>query len=494
MSAIPHSRATLPLAAACACWITSLPAASSVVTIDVVDDDTQTWERMAEAVRTLRRGTPEEKLAVAGSAVELFADLGDDSDDDSGGPETKRIVESLRAVVREEKDDWITSLLLQGLIEVESEALIPLFRDALKSSSPNLRRRAILWLGEVEDPDALPLLERAWATEARSWIRKEMIEALVYQESPECIDHLFELAREDDPDLALTAAKSLGDLRDSRVPPLLATLSRDGPLLIRLAAIHGLAGSDDAEALGAILEVSLDPDPRLAEPAIQMLADRDEPAAEVRLTEAALSDDGLRESTLLALAKRNHPLLLPLVNRLLARAETLPSGVLEAAEGLRRGGGPRLRPGVDGIYARLDPPVLRRVTPPPGERSASCWKAPGLARDSEVSREILEDAEVRVLDVFESEGETWLKIPDEGGTPEDTLSKGPDDSEEDGDLAPDPISTDGDPFRRELLNYVHPDTIEEIRFITTRCSFGRVVAPESGCWLPESVLAPPSEE
>jgi len=183
-------------------------------------DRMDSWVPVDEALRILWTGTPAEKRAVAENAYfnlePLFATDAGNSDRDA-----RRTLESLRSLIRTETDDFITYRLLNELADHDDEILTPLFLDALKSRSPNLRSSAIHWFSEHTDLEALPEMEYAWRHEDRPWVRANLMIALVRHGSRDDTEAFLDLARGKDASLATSAIRALTLIGDPEVVPFL---------------------------------------------------------------------------------------------------------------------------------------------------------------------------------------------------------------------------------------------------------------------------------
>src|SRR5213594_3907382 len=112
----------------------------------VAEDSEEENDRaaMRKALRVLWTGDPAAKREIAESAFGSFWPLYefDPSGDDA---EARRALGSLISLIRTERDDFITYRLLGQLAQYNGENLTPLYLEALKSRSPNLRWSGVEW-------------------------------------------------------------------------------------------------------------------------------------------------------------------------------------------------------------------------------------------------------------------------------------------------------------------------------------------------------------
>jgi hypothetical protein len=74
----------------------------------------------------------------------------------------RTVLEPLRALLNSEADTWTLSILLEGLVQDRSGFLMPLYRDALRSPSADVRWRAYRYFSAHEAPDTRPIGRASW--------------------------------------------------------------------------------------------------------------------------------------------------------------------------------------------------------------------------------------------------------------------------------------------------------------------------------------------
>lgn len=421
---------------------------------DALEEDA--WRNMEVYVSSLTTSDPQQKRDLAESAFTFLKPLfdghpGRDEEDVS------RVIDSLRRLLRTEKDDWITTRVLNDIIFRDSEALGSLFLEALKSPSPNLNWCGIRWFSDNESADALPELQKAWRHKERPWVRVDLVAALARHGSQEHLDDFIDLARGANPDLSLAAIEALATLQDVRAIPVLAKIVEEGPEDARFEALGALTGwPDDRDALDAVLRASRTEEARIRARATRSLASFPGPEAEDRLIDLALSANDDPSVRIAAIAGMDH---LDSARAIIALVEILQEPAPEEDSYLHSRVISKLRdlddpsilaallgfvPKGDGfpsdafsdLQAYLardrsthgkivsystacsfsavitDPqnPNMIAVAPPPGLLSIRCWRYPGVAGDPEDFPRLPAGTPVRIDDHFELRGESWVGV------------------------------------------------------------------------------------
>jgi len=422
--------------------------------------DEHSWDRMEAALQNLGTADTEVKRDIAEDAYQIFAPLfdlppGRDEKD------VQDVVADLRHWVTIEKDDWISTRLLQDLKIHDDAALEPLFLDALKGLSPNLRWSGILWFSEHADPEVLPELEYIWRHEDRSWVQADLITALALHGSNRYVDEFRDLARSDDPALAEAAIDALGLLAEARAAPVLVRIATKGPSGVRVAAIRALAAwSNDPETLEVLLGLSRSADRVAQAAAVRTLASSTSPDASERVRVLTLShgEPSVRLAAAESLTTLDRAGAVPVLVEILhepagdddsflhsAIIRTLmdiddPS-ILEALADVDLPGDSSLARDMDmlreslgrdrssrgktiiistdcsfgGVISR-DPsdPRTRVIVPPPGLQTLRCWQYPGVAGDPEEFPRLPAGTPMAIEGHFELDGESWAAIETDG--------------------------------------------------------------------------------
>jgi len=115
------------------------------------DEPDDPWVETHAALRVLWTGAPAERRIAADGAFATFFPLFEHHEGGSGD-EVPRTLASLRSLIRSETDDLISYRLLEELGIYDEDELTPLFLDALKSRSPNLRWIGIRWFARHVHP------------------------------------------------------------------------------------------------------------------------------------------------------------------------------------------------------------------------------------------------------------------------------------------------------------------------------------------------------
>src|SRR2546425_914860 len=279
------------------------------------DDQGDAWKQMLGYLRIMSTGEPAQKRSFAGEASRRLLPLfgphdGHDEED------VQVIFDEVRDLLRVEADDFVTWTMLNDLSFRDDGRLEPLFLDALRDVSPNLKWSGIKWFSGNTCSEAVPDLESAWRHEERPWVRRDLIAALARQGRSDHLEEFISIARGKDPDLAEAAIEALSGLKDSRTLPVIVSLARNGAGARRQTAIESLASwSDSVDALEALLLGSRSDDPSLKASAVVSLGSFRAPGASERLEQLALEDGDpwLRSRALEALGKADPARAIPLL-------------------------------------------------------------------------------------------------------------------------------------------------------------------------------------
>jgi HEAT repeat protein len=454
MAAGIQGRYGLLAARALVAWLAVATLAAPTVCQSAPADE-YAWDRMDAALFHLRKDDSEVKRDIAEDAFQIFAPLfdlppGHDRRD------AQYVVDDLRHWIGTERDEWCSTRLLRSLGRREGAVLDPLYGDALRSFSPNLRWEGVRWFRDHRNTGALPDLERVWAGEDRPWVQVDLLAVLASHGSDRYFEEFLHLTQSDDPDLATAALRALGTLGDARaVPALLEATSRDYRE-IRIAAIHALESwIAEPQVLSALLNLSRSSDPPIQIAAVRALASSRSPEVAGRLAEIVLSKgdtqvraeaaEGLADFdgdiVLLTLLEVLHqpfdeddtslylrvmdglmniddPSVLDAIvdldfsgtSYLASRLEELRESLGRDRAALMRG--LRITTGCSLTAIPTDPsdPRSRVITPTPGIETARCWEAPGVAGDPEEFPRVRSGTPVLIEDHFEREGESWVAI------------------------------------------------------------------------------------
>jgi len=421
------------------------------------DDEEDQRLELREALQTLWTGRPEQKRELAEETLSWSEYLrsADGEDED-----VIHAVEWLRTIVRTEKDDWIVNRLLEYLIAVFNPALDSLYREALKSSSPNARWHAVEWFQSRPDPGVVPLFEELWRSEGRPWARKDLMEALAENGSHKFVKDFRDLAGGKDVSLALAGIEALRTLGNEEFVADLAKLALDGDRSIRPTAVQALANWPESEdALDAVLAASRDEDPTLQGESILALKEFPSEIAATRLLELAGEglDAQVRHAAVGALEDVRPAGLAELLAEILkeptcegnalAQAAALralhtldDSSVLPALTTLRPRVGNALAGRLSSLMQFLSrdraAPVPQAETttiscfegaggshfehreqyfvlPPSGFLTIRCWEYPGVPGDPEDFPRLPAGSKVWINDHFEMGDESWVEVDGE---------------------------------------------------------------------------------
>src|SRR2546422_132673 len=123
---------------------------SSLATATVSDPD-DNWSRMESFLRILWSGDTGAKRKAASNSFGNFTPLFF-SESERGEKAVLNVVQSLQSFLRTEEDDWIEVNVLKGLMFSRNPLVEPLFVDALRDSSPNIRWDGVRWFARRTNP------------------------------------------------------------------------------------------------------------------------------------------------------------------------------------------------------------------------------------------------------------------------------------------------------------------------------------------------------
>lgn len=447
--------------------ILSAVGVSLVLFADTLSEDEM---REDKALAVLLTGTAQERLEVAENAATHLQLDWDSRTGDSRSIED--LVDTLVYFVQQEEDDWISRALLDSLLWDDNPALNRLFRAAIDSNSVNLNGMGILHFSLREDPDVVEMLESLWERNLPSWVRSDLIRALVEQGSEMYLAEFIRLARDDDPDIREAAIEALGTLAREEAVPVLRRLARDGTPEDQEGALEALGafpesdeafeelmhasqggGKIQATAVGtlgrfgrtdadAMLIAWLEgPDVRdLRGTIVGALEDSEHPDATAALVRLLHQPDVTRDSWIASavmkvLHNRDDPDAAPGLMDLAGTQEQTWTDIGELIEYLSRdrsGGHRTISISTSCSFGRpvsADNPRAWRVAPPPPLGTTRCWEGPDLAGDPEYYERIAAGTLVLITDHFEARNASWVEIVGTGvndcWVPMHTLEKGP---------------------------------------------------------------------
>lgn len=230
------------------------------------------------------------ETAVRQAAVENIVFLEDD-----------RIVPALAAVLRDD-DAPVRQAAARALAFVEPRAAWPLLQTALADEAAWVRYFAARALGEIGFVEGVPLLARLAQSDPAFQVRVAAMEALGKLGGAAAVAVLAPFIESEEADLARTAVIALGEVaHPDALPPLLETLRRGNPEMRRhtIAALAHRGGAGTAGALQWV--AAMDEEASVADAALAALAELGAPEAVAALV-ALTADPEKREACIAALA------------------------------------------------------------------------------------------------------------------------------------------------------------------------------------------------
>ena len=373
--------------------IAALSSWNAVACLSEIVNDRETRLEMEEILRTLWNGTPDQRLGAARRS-HLIAELVRHEPPDADLMTTEEVVASLQRLVALSSDDYLLSRVLGALTRssLQGSPLTPVFLDALRYHSPNVRVHGVRFFRYAGDDDAKALLEEIWPVDRERWFRSDLMSALVRQGSTRYLDDFVELARSEDVKTVISAIQPLGEEGGDEATAALAALARSSSGLVAYEALWALYPKSDSEqALSAILGLTASNSAALRTSATMLLKDFHQEAATLRLAEIARSNDDVevRFAALCSLEGRMHPAVAPV----------MASGRHE----------------IPCFYPRQWPNHMERfrVDPRSGADVAACRPIPA----GEVSIDVSAGFATYVYDRFEREGQIWIQTATADGGP-----------------------------------------------------------------------------
>src|SRR5262245_60270133 len=133
---------SVPLARLTLLALAMMPAAFPPARACTPDSDEEAMTTdLPEALDALWLGRPDQRREAAENAGSWFPCPASSSEGSEVDEATPTTVAWLRTILRAEKDDWIRARLLQNLVDVPAASLTPLYLEALRDPSPNVRWR-----------------------------------------------------------------------------------------------------------------------------------------------------------------------------------------------------------------------------------------------------------------------------------------------------------------------------------------------------------------
>jgi hypothetical protein len=347
--------------------------------------------------------------------------------------ERDRIVEELRRYFRHEEDEWISLLLLELLDSRNWRTLGPLYLDVLAGPSPNLRWWIFKRLSDLQEPEAVPLLEQAWPGERRPWAKRDLIHALAWNHSSRYIEEFRNLAAGDDPSLSSAAIGAIVVLEDAGSVSLLADLAREGTDWQKREAADALSIAPESPlALAALLDATDDGDWRTRGCAVRSLAGRSEPIAMARALAVVLTDPETevhKWGANILVSSRWDPVIQEVIRRAPRRLEddrdTVERQILaimdhlavppaKPSAGEERSRGPAVRDSRCVYFSPgelvPDDPQAVRASPPQGMGSTRCFLHPGFEGDPRDQSRVPRGTLLLVEDHFEGRDGPWVDV------------------------------------------------------------------------------------
>jgi HEAT repeat protein len=158
--------------------------------------------------------------------------------------------------------------VMAQLVQAGSPEGMRLAEELIASKDAQGATAAVWQLAQSGSADSRRLLERALDSKEPS-VKATAISALGQNPDDHAMDTLLRLARDSDASVRSMAIGSLAQVGSERAQQAVLEATRAGKAEERIAAISGLAQMDDARASQQLAQLMRDPDPQVAQTAIQ---------------------------------------------------------------------------------------------------------------------------------------------------------------------------------------------------------------------------------
>jgi len=199
--------------------------------------------------------------------------------------------------------------------DLSPEASAPMI-DALIDKSWRVRRKLVEGLTRRAAPDAIAALLRAMREKHLDFAVLNSALSVLQATSVRTTEALIDFLEDDDADLRMQAALTLGEQKDAQAIPALLQSLADENVNVRFHVIEALGKLRAPEAVPALLEIAETRDFFLSFIALEALRQIADPSIAPRIL-LLLSEDGLREAAIETLgAVGDEESVAPLVNLL----------------------------------------------------------------------------------------------------------------------------------------------------------------------------------
>jgi hypothetical protein len=313
-----------------------------------------------------------------------------------------KVVADLIRLLRREPDDRIVCRILDLDVDSEKPMLTGFLPDALRHTSPNVRRRALDALAKIPDASAIPEIEVVWQHETRPWLRAAALRALGSAGDTRFLDEFVRVAGGSDPTLSHPAVAALGVLRDPRALKALEELSSDRDLEASDLALETMLQLERTEAVNdALFRVAMKAPSDVGRLIVERF-DTGDPEALPWLRGLARARGGDASDPVVADA-----------DTAIARIENTDDSNVDTVT--FHCGGIVVDVGRSVPLVRTDGdawPLEKAFAamPPAGADTSRCWDAPGFVLLSDLHARVPRDESLELADVYEWRGETWRAV------------------------------------------------------------------------------------
>jgi len=208
-----------------------------------------------------------------------------------------------------DSDENVRRSAIESLSNIDEPSVVPLLNTALQDKSPRIRAAAAQSLGRLGLSASVPNLLQALC-DTDGWVRYYAVRALGEIRSPESIDALARMLREDTAvHVRVAAADALGSVGGPRVVSIIAPIVESEDRDVAGAALLSLGVIGHPDAVGPILDALKSDDAGRRLDAVRAIAQRKDAdaASTLQWTAAADASDAVAERAIAELFKMATP-------------------------------------------------------------------------------------------------------------------------------------------------------------------------------------------
>ena len=194
---------------------------------------------------------------------------------------------------------------------MDKEEAIPLLNKALNDPFPRVRQSAIRIMGNIQVDDTKKLIAEIAASDPSHLVRISAIDSLGKLGDKEDIQLIQSLTQKDDPDIVITAIRSLGHMKQPEALPVLSDILQSKFAYKRAESAYAIRFYDEKKSVRRLKQlIESDNDSKVIETAIESLSEMKSDEAVNALIELSI-DNEKREFCISAMSKMDVDQLIP---------------------------------------------------------------------------------------------------------------------------------------------------------------------------------------